>query len=245
MEWSMKRVILGLAAAAAVLSTHARAADLPIPVEPIVAPVSAFTWTGFYAGANIGWGCCADQEVGLFLDDPDVRIGNVGSLDDDGIFGGVQVGYNYQWNWLVVGAEADWQLSAIYDDDSGSAGGLTTLSSSDVDWFGTLRGRAGFAWERLLLYGTGGLAAGNTEYTVKITNGPGAIREDEKVNWGWAAGLGTEFAFTDNLSAKAEWQYIDLGPTEEASGGGFSTHPTIEFHTFRVGVNYRFNGLFQ
>jgi outer membrane immunogenic protein len=251
----MKRALVGLIAATALVSP-AVAADLPVPVEPIVAPVPVFTWTGFYVGANAGWACCSDQDVGLFdNDDRDgdgiIFEGDVASLDDDGGFVGVQAGYNFQWNWLVAGIEGDWQWSGLFDDEAGSTStgpldGFRTFSSSDIDWFATLRGRAGFAWQRLFLYGTGGLAAGNQEYTVRIRGFGRDIRADEEVEWGWVAGAGAEFAFTDNLSAKAEWQFIDLG-TESASspGGGFTTHPTIEFHTFRVGVNYRFSGLFQ
>jgi outer membrane immunogenic protein len=251
----MKRALVGLIAATALVSP-AVAADLPLPVEPIVAPIPVFSWTGFYAGANVGWGCCSEQDVGLFDHDDvdgdgDIFEGDIASLDDDGVFAGVQAGYNFQWNWLVTGVEADWQWSGIFDDESGTtstgpADGFRGHASSDVDWFATLRGRAGFAWQRFFIYGTGGLAAGNVEYTVRLRGVGPDIRHDEEWEWGWVAGAGAEFAFTDNLSAKAEWQFIDLG-TEDASSpdGRFSTHPTIEFHTFRVGLNYRFNGLFQ
>jgi outer membrane immunogenic protein len=238
----MKALILGAVAAAALLSSPARSADLPVPVEPIVAPVSLFSWTGFYVGANLGWACCANDRVGLF--DATGFQGDIVDLEGDGVFGGVQVGYNYQWNWFVAGLEADWQYSGYFDDGSGTAGPYRAHASTDSNWFGTIRARAGFAWDRVLVYGTGGFAAGNTEYTVRITNGPGSIREDESFNTGWVAGAGVEVAFTDRISAKGEWQFIDLG-TDSASNGGLTTHPTHEYHTFRVGVNYRFNGLFQ
>jgi outer membrane immunogenic protein len=241
----MKPLIFAFAAASVALSSPALSADLPLPVEPVVAPVTTFSWTGFYVGANLGWACCGDDQVGLF--DGAGFVDNVTTLEGDGIFGGVQVGYNYQWSWLVAGVEADWQYSGYFDEGDGTPGPYTAHASTDNNWFGTIRGRAGLAWDRVLVYGTGGFAAGNTEYTVRITGGPGspaAIREDEKFNAGWAAGAGVEVAFTDNLSAKGEWQFIDLG-TDSASGDGFRTHPTHEFHTFRVGVNYRFNGLFQ
>src|SRR5687767_9191626 len=174
---TMKRALVGLIAATALVSP-AVAADLPLPVEPIVAPIPVFSWTGFYAGANVGWGCCSDQDVGVFDHDDvdgdgDIFEGDIASLDDDGVFAGVQAGYNFQWNWLVTGVEADWQWSGIFDDESGTtatgpADGFRGHASSDVDWFATLRGRAGFAWQRFFLYGTGGLAAGNVEYTVRL-----------------------------------------------------------------------------
>jgi outer membrane immunogenic protein len=241
----MKALIFGIAAAAAAFSSPSIAADLPVPIEPVVAPVSAFTWTGFYVGANLGWACCGDDRVGLF--DGGGFVDDFTTLEGDGVFGGVQAGYNFQWNWLVLGVEGDWQYSGYFDDEDGlTAGPYTGSASTDSNWFGTIRGRAGLAWERVLVYGTGGFAVGNTEYTVRVGSGPttGVIREDEEFNTGWAAGAGVEVAFTDNLSAKGEWQFIDLG-TDSASGAGFRTHPTHEFHTFRVGLNYRFSGLFQ
>ena len=235
-------------------SSAAMAADLPVPIEevPFVPTVEAFSWTGPYVGLNLGYTWGGDDRVGLFDDANGGFQGDVGELNPDGVFGGAQIGYNFQRDWFVGGVEADWQWSGQEDDIDGytlTNGGRTYTgrANSDQDWFGTLRARGGFAWDRFFVYGTGGLAFGNVEYTLTANEGGRSrkIEADESVEFGYVVGAGAEFAFTDNLSAKAEYQYIDLGDEELAESGPFATDPTIEFHTFRVGVNYRFNGLFQ
>lgn len=239
------------------LSTAANAADLPVPVEevPFVPTVEAFSWTGPYIGLNLGYAWGGNDDVGLFDSSNGGFQGDVGELEPDGVFGGGQIGYNFQRDWFVGGIEADLQYSGLGDDidsythDGNNGVTYTGRANSDVDYFGTLRGRAGVAFDRFMVYGTGGLAFGNVEYTLTATGGGDSekIEEDDAVEFGYVVGGGAEFAFTDNLSAKAEYQFIDLGEDDEdeAESGPFSTDPSINFHTVRVGVNYRFNGLFQ
>lgn len=250
----MRRISVFVVAALG-LSGAAYAADLPVPVEevPFVPTVEGFSWTGAYVGLNLGYAFGRDDDVGLFDDLNGGYQGDVGTLNPDGVFGGFQVGYNQQFGRFVAGVEADWQLSSQednleFDDFEGDGGVLYSGSANnDQDWFGTLRGRAGVAFDRVFLYGTGGLAFANREYSLEVDTGArGAdIDADESVDFGYVLGAGAEFALTDNLSAKAEYQFIDIEDEDFAEEGDFGTDPSVSFHTVRVGVNYRFNGLFQ
>jgi outer membrane immunogenic protein len=242
------------------LSGAASAADLPVPVEevPFVPTVEAFSWTGPYVGLNLGYAFGREDDVGLFDDDNGGFQGDVGTLEPDGVFGGVQLGYNFQVDRFVGGVETDFQFSSQeddlefdnFDDGDGDGAVYSGRANSDQDYFGTLRLRAGVAFDRVLVYGTGGLAYGNREYTLEVQEtgdgGDGVdIDADEEFDFGYVIGAGAEFAFTDNLSGKAEYQFIDFEDEEFAEEGDFGTDPSVSFHTVRVGVNYKFNGLFQ
>ena len=252
----MRRIGVFVAAALG-LSGAAYAADLPVPVEevPFVPTVEAFTWTGAYVGANLGYTWGRDDDVGLFDEENGGFQGEIGTLNPDGVFGGVQLGYNQQFDRFVGGVETDFQWSSQEDeiDDYEFEGNgdvvYTGRANSDQDWFGTLRLRAGVAFDRFMVYGTGGLAYANREYTLLVEDDEDGDREkieaDESVDFGYVLGAGAEVAFTDNLSAKAEYQFIDIADEEFSEDGPFGTDPSVSFHTVRVGVNYRFNGLFQ
>lgn len=182
----MKNSIRAIAAAAllAGMAGVAAAADLPRGPTPYYsnpAPASVYNWSGFYAGANVGyeWG----------------KITN-SSINPGGVAGGVQGGYNWQSGQFVFGGETDIQLSGA--DDT-----FAPYKFSNP-WFGTLRARAGYAMNNILFYGTLGLAYGE----VKAVSG--TLSED-KTQLGWTGGLGMEVGFTPNWSAKVEYLYMDLG----------------------------------
>src|SRR5215207_875644 len=194
----MRKLVLSLLAATA-LATAAvstvSAADLPVRAAPppVFAAVPVFTWTGFYVGGNLGWGWRDDDNETVVLTGPGVPGGLVGTLNfdngNDGNFtGGGQIGYNYQIGSFVIGAEADIQAIATDDNDAvfvagpGNAGVFVPGQfENNADWWGTVRLRAGVAFDRFLVYATGGLA-----YT-----------ED---NTGWTAGGGVEWALPVNVS---------------------------------------------
>jgi outer membrane immunogenic protein len=203
----------------------AQAADLaPAPVEPYAPTVLPFSWTGFYVGAHAGYGTGSSD---IFIEGKGGD--DFGDWSSDGFFGGAQIGYNQQFGAFVIGAEIDGSFSGINGDLSI---GDEAITETDLNWFGTARLRAGLAWDRAFLYGTGGVAFGDVENTI------GNISESD-TSIGWAAGLGMEYAITDNWSAKVEYLHADLGDN------GFSVERTEvefdnEFDLFRVGVNYRF-----
>lgn len=205
----MKKQILAMTVlAAATAATAASAADLPrnnYYSQP--APGSYYKWAGWYAGAIVGyqWG--------------DVPGTNT---KPSGILGGVTGGYNWQNGQFVFGGETDLQISGA--DDT-----FAPYKFSNP-WFGTLRGRAGMAWNNILVYVTGGLAYGG------LKGESGALSET-KTHIGWTLGTGVEFGLAQQWSAKIEYLYADLSNrTYSITGVGNG----LETNLIRVGVNYRF-----
>ncbi len=178
----MKRISLALIAVAAAAGT-AFAADLPRGQMSYSSPAPAniYNWSGFYAGANLGyeWG----------------KVSN-SSTNPAGVAGGLQGGYNWQNGHFVFGGETDIQVSGA--DDTFAPWKFSN------PWFGTLRARGGYAMSNILVYATLGLAYGD----VKVETG---ALDENKTQIGWTGGLGMEVGFTPNWSAKVEYLYMDLG----------------------------------
>jgi outer membrane immunogenic protein len=191
----------------------ALAAD-PVYEEPVVA--SVYDWSGVYLGVQGGYGW-ADADVTIFTAPP-----TVGSVDLDGPFVGALAGYNFQSGNFVFGIEGDVNKSWIeLDDDDGDA---------EIDWFGSVRGRVGYAWDRTLLFGTAGIAFASGEVSSIV------VGEDDDLSFtGWTAGLGVEHAFTDNWLGRAEYRYYDFG-TEDITRGEVD----LTMHTVSVGIAYKF-----
>lgn len=235
----MFRKILLTTATLGVLGTAAHAADLADSVPaPAPHPV-AFSWTGFYAGAQIGYGF-GDGRVRQF-NLGGLSIGN-GRLNTDGVLGGIHLGYNYQVNNWVFGLETDFEGS-----DLGSSNrllGSGDLARQSVNWQGSVRGRLGYAFDRLLVYGTGGLAYGELEN--RFTNGITGISQsftDTRV--GWTAGAGFEYAFLPNWTARLEYRYTELdrgtfAPTVGTSVAGSTFRDSPNFHAVRAAISYKF-----
>ena len=199
------------------------------------------TWAGFYGGVNFGYGWSANSDQ-LALDGD-----NPTGLSPEGGFGGGQIGYNWQVGHIVFGAEADLQGADISDRLQDFNFGDTFHSS--LDWFGTIRGRLGYGFDRALVYVTAGFAYGGVHNSVNVV-AVGPYKFDGTAT-GYVLGAGMEYKFNPAWSIKGEYQYINLGtndPTGPAGaysalgGGGFATVRDDEFHTFRIGLNYRFGG---
>lgn len=229
MDLAKKALLVGTVWAG--LGGTAVAADLTVAV-----PLS---WTGFYAGANIGYGWDSGSvRTTMRADDP-ANDGFVaayvasGALPQSlspsahGFIGGAQIGYNWQTseNW-VLGAEADLQASGI----NGSTTAIrfptgfnthSTTVSKRIGWFGTVRGRIGYlVTPQWLLYATAGLAYGDTKVkfsTSDVVDGcivlgtvcAGGSSSSTRI--GWTVGAGVETMLTKNWSVKAEYLYVDLG----------------------------------
>ena len=210
----MKKILLSSVALLG-LATGALAADLPSrrAPAPIIAAVPVFTWTGFYVGVNAGYGWNANDSI---------TVGGVTfDLDDEGGFvGGAQAGYNYQIGSFVVGLEGDIQYADFGGDDRFDFDGDGILDDdfNTSDWFGTVRARAGVAFDRALIYATGGFAFADNAT-------------------GWTVGGGLEYAFTNNLSAKIEGLYVNL---DQDDNGFFAIDNDAEFGVVRAGLNFRF-----
>jgi outer membrane immunogenic protein len=212
----------GALALALVSGQSAVAAEPPAAARPavVVAP-KPFTWSGAYIGINGGWGRGA-----MHLDS-----GPPPAPDVEGALIGGTIGANLQFKqgW-VLGFEGDWDWSNI----NGNAH-CTAPCSEKIDWLATIRGRIGFAHERLLFYSTVGLAF--APVTFAPTAQPGMTRTQPGV----AAGLGLEAAFLNNWSIKGEWLYIGL-ETFNCPVANCTPARNVSFNAnvFRVGLNRHF-----
>ncbi|KPF73088.1 hypothetical protein IP69_00490 [Bosea sp. AAP35] len=255
-----KTILTALALAA--LGGTALAADLPSRKGPVYAPLAPiFTWTGFYAGVNAG-GVFTENTISTVGTAP-FTIGNVLaerrpssiSNDETGFIGGAQIGYNYQIGSVVLGIETDIQYTDISSRTSRlGTSNATSVFSQDLDYLGTVRLRAGYAFDRVMVYATGGLAYGDVSNRATFFNAalPGQVdyvggKSDIKV--GFTVGGGVEYAFTNNLSLKAEYLYYDLGKQNVAvnqvnfalAPGSYVSRMENNGHIVRAGLNYRFS----
>ena len=133
---------------------------------------------------------------------------------------------------FVFGVEGDLQASDINASKDVAFGNTTT----DIDWFSTVRGRVGIAAGPWLLYGTGGVALADISNRVDI--GLDTLRNSE-TQVGYAVGGGLEWAFARNWSARAEYLYLGFGDTT-LSGGGNEVKVNNDVQTVRLGANYKF-----
>ena len=219
----MKRLILSLAAAAGMAAAPALAADLPDPYEPVAPEVygpTVFNWTGPYLGAQIGysWGDTSGRY-------PPGRAG----IDTNGIAGGLYGGYNYQVGPnFVVGGEAD----VSWADLNGSRTVGNFRYKTRTDWNGSIRARAGAAFDRILIYGTGGIAFASTKLEKE------GVGSQSKQNVGWTLGGGVEGAITENIIARGEYIYQSYG---SQTYGKLKVHDVeTDANVVRAGVAYKF-----
>jgi len=205
----MSRIALGAVALISAVSS-AQAADLPYESRApytVNQPLNMYSWAGPYLGGNLGW--------------------DWGSVDNNptrpsGFVGGAQAGYNWQTGPWVFGVEGDLQATGASDT-------FAPWKFSNP-WFGTLRGRAGYALNNVLLYGTAGLAFGELSgQTFGLT--------ESHTNAGWTVGLGAEVGLTRNWSAKVEYLYVDLNDSNFVITGAQNGY---RFGLLRAGVNYHF-----
>ena len=165
------------------------------------------SWAGPYIGGNVGYAW--------------------GSVDNSwtkpsGFVGGVQAGYNWRQGAWVFGLEGDVQATGA--DDTFAPWKFSN------PWFGTVRGRGGYAFNNILVYGTVGLAFGELRAnTFGLT--------ESHTNVGWTAGIGAEVGLTQNWSAKVEYLYVDLANSNFVVTGASNGY---RFGTLRAGVNYHF-----
>jgi outer membrane immunogenic protein len=209
----MLRSILLAATSVIALTAAASAADMyRAPAEGGYkdTPYLGVNWGGLYVGANAGYGWSANSD----------------NLDPTGPFGGAQVGYNFQRGNFVFGAEADFQGAHISDSNA--------FEKSEMNWFGTIRGRLGYTFGSALVYGTGGFAFGNVENSIAAVH-PFSNSETQT---GWVAGGGVEYKVTPAWSAKGEYQYLDLDANSSTGPLGLGKEDRTQAHTFRIGLNY-------
>ncbi len=259
----MKQFLAGTAVVVLMSASTTFAADLtePAPATFEERVASNFDWSGAYVGVNVGGGFGTfDHPFALTAPAP---FGTVldGSVDISagGFLGGVLAGYNWQSGDFVFGAEADFQGSAVKAEGSISLNTAPALGGASVDgeagtkvqWFGTLRARVGVSpVDRLLVYGTAGLAYGKVESYLNATTTGGGLPlgnidvSKSNTKAGWTVGAGAEYAVTNNWSIKSEYLYTDLGKTTlinaNLGGANATLKNDVSFHTIRIGLNYKF-----
>jgi outer membrane immunogenic protein len=177
----------------------------PPPLTPVAPAPTVFSWTGYYVGATAGFGWAGD------------------TIDNEGWIAGGYAGANLQLNSnIVIGLEGDFTFTG-----KEGTSGTTTVSNP---WNTTLRGRVGYAFNRLMIYGTAGVAVGRLE--VDDTVGP---TSEEATRVGWTAGAGVEAALTDNIIGRLEYRFTDLGSETFAPGSiSYSSHDVM------AGISFKF-----
>ena len=208
----MKSFVVGAAVltAAGLGAAPVAAADLPYAPRTaytVNQPLNAFSWAGPYLGGNLGY------EWGSVSNNP---------TKPSGFQGGAQAGYNWQSGPFVFGVEGDIQATGA--DDTFAPWKFSN------PWFGTVRGRAGYAFNNILFFGTGGLAFGELR-------GETFGRAEQHTTAGWTVGFGSEVGLDSHWSAKIEYLYIDLSDSQFGITGVSNGYRS---NIVRAGINYHF-----
>lgn len=238
---------LRLVAAIATLmasSSLAYSADLAVKAPPYV-PAPIFTWTGFYAGVNAGiGGDKVDYSATSFT--TILGVAPTSAHIDNTSFGGLaggQIGYNWQTGNWVWGVETDIQWTNMGSRINASLASPPDSASlrTEMKYFGTVRGRVGYTWDRTLLYFTGGYAYGSNE--TSITTTPATIVDFSRSHSlsGWTVGGGVEWSPLNNVSFKTEYLFTEFDRNNEFNDPRFiAIDSRVTNHTLRFGLNYRF-----
>ncbi|GJD63220.1 outer membrane protein [Methylobacterium frigidaeris] len=283
----MKNFLASLAAFTALTTVAAAAdLPRRAAPPPVFTPVPVFTWTGFYLGVNAGYGFDANSRntsryslpAGSVFGSEDTNgivTLNTNRTKNDGFTGGAQIGYNYQFtpgSGFVIGFEADAQyvdfarrtrgtLNYGFTGNPGFAfappSAAVFTSGNGLDYFGTVRGRVGYAFDRTLVYGTGGFAYGSGSEDQEFA---ASKKLRDSFRTGYAAGGGIEYALpTDSflnffrsnaVTLKVEGLYVNLDSKKNAFRGVYDEDlnaaylrgaaANTEFAVVRAGLNYKF-----
>ena len=207
----MKKLVSGAVALAALgWSVSAHAADMNYGARApytVNQPLNSYSWAGPYLGVNLGyaWGSVQNNPT-----------------KPSGFEGGVQAGYNWQSGPVVFGVEGDLQATGANET-------FAPWKFSNP-WFGTVRGRVGYAFSNIMFFGTGGLAFGELR-------GETFGLSETHTRAGWTVGAGTEFGLVKNWTAKIEYLYVDLNNSNFTITGVPNGY---RFGVVRAGVNYHF-----
>lgn len=241
--------IATLAVAGAAVTGSALAADMPLkafPPPPVLTP-----WTGFFVGGNIGGGFGSKQLYDIFPT-PDFALD--ANTKVGGWIGGFQFGYNYQYKWLVVGAESDFDWSGVNSDFGCFTFGNQQCTISP-EWVGTTVGRIGAAVGPALIFVDGGAAFTRDTLTdVATTAGsragvpalPGDLFSGSQIRPGWTVGGGVEYLLSHNWSVRVDYNYMNFGERAitlvDGLGNAFPEEVKQNIQLIKVGFDYRFGG---
>ncbi len=239
-------VLAGACAAALALNvSSARAADTvaAAPADDAVAPTVPVDWSGAYIGLQGGLGI-ADSS-GLPGHDTAGPTSSY-SYNIEDILLGVYAGINFQSDSFVFGVEADVEYSGLEER-------VTTIPLpppfigvprdviTDIEWLGSVRGRLGYAMDNVLIYGTGGVAFGDVQMSIGFPGGGLIFHTYTETRVGWTVGGGAEIAFTENLTGRAEYRYIDLGHDQDRLPAFSSLLDNdLQIHAVQIGLSWTF-----
>ncbi len=224
------------------------AAGLVLSGQAVAEPVH--NWSGIYAGVNVGAGF-GSYDYSLTTQVMDYRRSRSTDVFDLTAFGlqyGAQVGYNHAFGPVVLGIEADFQFTDVSAYEDGYIGyewdHVDLRAGTNVHWFATLRPRLGVIFDRVMLYGTGGLAVGRMEEFIQyLGDEPERIEANEEIKPGWVAGGGVEYAMTDRLRLKGEYLFTSFERRRlgrDVTVDRVRAHSDIGFHAVRLGLNWAF-----
>jgi outer membrane immunogenic protein len=216
------RRILGMALAVAIAGP-AMAADLPaaMPAKALPAYVPAYNWTGFYFGANVGgtWG-----QFDFSPSTIDNVLGTVSSpfstsVTNSSVIGGIQSGYNWELGNMLLGFDQDIQFTGLKQGFTVAAPAGSFLAGdmfqAKVDFLSSTRVKAGWVWDRFMLYAAGGLTTGEMDttatYIARLGSPALTFTDAHKFHTGYNVGGGAEYAVTNNVSFGVEYRYLNLG----------------------------------
>jgi len=253
----MHKSVLLLASLAALQATAASAADMPLKAPPV--PYASYSWTGFYAGGEVGGGWATSQSTILTqtpgATPPLFPVGYVASpIDYSGPLGGFYAGANYQFQQFVVGIDGDYNWAGLTGTgaDTNPANGATSSHSNQINWVATVTGRVGLAFNNVLLFAKGGWGWAGFAESSATSNGAGVLKNTStgtSTHDGWTIGGGLEYGLSPHLSAKLEYDYIKfdtatvtITETSVATGAvGFPTRSvTSSMDMVKAGLAYRF-----
>jgi len=234
---NLRAVVGGITAGTVLSIFSAYAADLPVArapavVPPVVYAPPVYNWSGFYIGGNLGGGFANSSWSDPFT-------GGHNTFDKSGFIGGGQIGANWQINVLVLGIEGDFDWTGLKGSGHDSVGNTI---NTDTQWTSTVTGRIGAAFDRLLVYGKGGVAFAHDSDSLNDIAGNTASASLTRT--GWTAGAGLEYAFAPNWTAKVEYDCLGFGsetlnlPT--AAFSPYSTNASLNVQEVKAGINFKF-----
>jgi outer membrane immunogenic protein len=231
----MKKFLLGTVALIALGAAPAMAADLaarPYTKAPPVI-VALYNWSGFYVGANGGWGT-SRKSWDLF------GLASEGSHDASGATAGGQIGYNWQVGAWVFGVEAQGNWADFKGSNITLLGGGFE-NRSKIEAFGLFTGRVGYAWNNALLYAKGGAAVVSDKYSFILPSGAISGTASE-TRWGAAVGAGFEYGFTPNWSFAVEYDHVFLDKKDVTFTNTAVERIKQDADIVTARINYRWGG---
>jgi outer membrane immunogenic protein len=248
---TMKKFLLGTVALVA-LAAPASAADMaarPYTKAPSPMMAAIYDWSGFYIGANGGWGSSRNCWTNTAIAGVPIPAVNEGCHDASGGTVGGQVGYRWQAGAFVFGLEAQGNW-ADFRGSNASLAALGATNRTKIDAFGLFTGQIGYAWNNALLYVKGGAAVTDNKYEGLLTGTGIVVDRATDSRWGGTVGVGMEYGFAPNWSAGIEYDHLFMGRQNKQFTSVFlvpglntrndSIRQDVDLVTVRV--NYRWGG---